>query len=175
MRKLSAMSLAVAVVWFAGMAGTVEACYCGVGRYAVCRRACSASVAQQCCTVMKTCQQVVYHQKQYTCYRTCYEPVWEQKTVTAMRYVSETQYRQCVQTVCRPVYETAQRDVCYTVCTPVKSMQTVKVCTGHWENRQVESCTRNPCNPCAPRSSACVSAACGCRKSSRSKSNASST
>ena len=56
----------------------------GAARNACCRTCC-APVAQQCCTVMKTCQQVVYQQKQYTCYRTCYEPVWEQKTVTAVR------------------------------------------------------------------------------------------
>ena len=105
---------------------------------------------QQTCTVMQTCQKVVYEPKQYTCYRTCYEPVWEQKTVTAIRYVPETRYRQCVETVCRPVYETAEREVCYTVCTPVKEMRTVKVCGGHWEMQNVESCMPNPCDPVRP-------------------------
>ena len=125
MRKLSGISVAVAIVLLVGMAGAVQACSCGAGRYAVCRRACCTPVAQQCYTVMKTCQQVVYQQKQYTCYRTCYAPVWEQKTVTAVRYVPETKYRQCVETVCRPVYETIEREVCYTVCKPVKQVQTV--------------------------------------------------
>jgi hypothetical protein len=154
MRKLSGISLVAAVVLLAEMVGTADACYCGAGRYAACRRVCCAPVAQQCCTatvtVMKTCQKVVYQQKQYTCYRTCCQPVWEQKTVTATRYVSETKYRECVETVCRPVYETAEREVCYTVCKPVKYTQTVKVCGGHWETRQVQCCTPNPCDPCAP-------------------------
>jgi len=150
MENLPRMSVAMAVVLLSGMVGTVEACYCGAARYAVCCRTCREPAPQQCCTVMKTCQQVVYQQKQVTCYRTCYEPVWEQKTVTAVRYVSETQYRQCVETVCKPVYETAEREVCYTVCKPVKFMQTVKVCGGHWESREVECCTPKPCDPCAP-------------------------
>ena len=149
MRKLSGMSVAVAIVWLAD--GPVRhRRVIARGRYAVCRRACCAPVAQQCYTVMKTCQQVVYQQKQYTCYRTCYAPVWERKAVTAVRYVSEIHYRQCVETVCKPVYETAEREVCYTVCKPVKHVRTVKVCGGHWATREVECCTRPSCDPCAP-------------------------
>jgi hypothetical protein len=150
MKKLFGMSVVVAAVVLSGMVGTAEACYCGAARYAACSRTCCTPVTQECHTVMKTCQQVVYRQKQYTCYRTCYEAVCEQKTVTAVRYVPETQYRQCTQTVCKPVYETAEREVCYTVCKPVKYTQTVKMCGGHWENRQVETCVKNPCDPCAP-------------------------
>ena len=142
--------LIVAVVWLAGMANTVEACYRGAARRVCCQTTCCEPVAQQYCTVMQTCQKVIYQQKQYTCYRTCYEAVCEPKTVTCTRYVPETRYRQCVQTVCRPVYETAQRDVCYTVCRPVTEMQTVQVCSGHWETQNVESCTPNCCDPCAP-------------------------
>jgi hypothetical protein len=150
MKKLLTISAAAAIVWLTGMTNPATACYCGVGRYARCVSVCCTPVAQQCYTVMKTCQEVVYQQKQYTCYRTCYEPVCEEKTVTAVRYVPETKYRECVETVCRPVYETAQRDVCCTVCKPVKTMQTVKVCSGHWETRQVATCCPNPCDPCAP-------------------------
>ncbi len=148
--KLSTAVFAVTVVGLAAMATTATACYCGAGRYAVCCRACCAPVAQQCHTVMRTCQQVIYEQKQYTCYRTCYEPVWEQKPITAVRYESETRYRQCVETVCKPVFETAERDVCYTVCRPVTYQQTVKVCGGHWETREVACSVPQPCDPCAP-------------------------
>lgn len=151
MKKLTGMSAIVVVALLTGMAGSAAACYCGAGRYARCCRTACTPVAQQCYTVMKTCQQVVYQQKQYTCYRTCYEPVWEQKTITAMRYVPETKYRECVETICRPVYETAEREICCTVCKPVKHVQTVKVCAGHWETRQVETCCApKPCDPCAP-------------------------
>ena len=150
MKKLLQMSVAVAVVLLVGMAGTMEACYCGAARYAVCRRACCTPCVQQCYTVMKTCPEVVYQQKQYTCYRTCCEAVWEQKTVTAVRYETETKYRQCYETVCKPVFETVEREVCYTVCKPVTCLQTVKVCGGHWETREVECCAPKPCDPCAP-------------------------
>jgi hypothetical protein len=143
-------ALIVPVVLLGGMASTVEACYCGAARRAVCCQTCCTPVTPQYCTVMKTCQQVVYQQKQYTCYRTCYEPVWEQKTVTGVRNVPETRYRECVQTVCRPVYETVEREVCCTVCKPVKEMRTVRVCCGHWEIQNVECCAPNPCDPCAP-------------------------
>jgi hypothetical protein len=150
MRRFTGMLLVVAVALLAGLESRVEACYCGAARYAVCRRACCTTVTQPCYTVMKTCPQVVYQQRQYTCYRTCYEPVREQKTVTAVRYVSETKFRECVETVCRPVYETAQRDICYTVCKPVRTVQTVKVCGGHWETREVACCAPKACDPCAP-------------------------
>jgi hypothetical protein len=149
MNKLFGVAIVAVVLW-AGMANGVEACYCGAARRAVCCQSCCRPVAQQCCTVMKTCREVVYQQKQYTCYRTCCEPVWEQKTVTAVRYVPETRYRQCVETFCRPVYETAEREVCCSVCKPVKEMRTVNVCSGHWETRQVTCCVPDPCNPCAP-------------------------
>ena len=149
--KLFRTVFAVAMLWLAAVASPATACYCGAGRYAACCRACCcAPVAQQCCTVMKTCQQVVYEQKQYTCYRTCYEPVWEQKPVTAVRYESETRYRQCVETVCKPVFETAEREVCYTVCRPVSYLQTVKVCGGHWETAKWRAACRSPVIPCAP-------------------------
>jgi hypothetical protein len=137
MSKLFYGSALVAVLLLVGLAGTAEARCCGA-RTGCCETACA-----------QPCQQVVYQQKQYTCYRTCYEPVWEQKTVTAVRYEYETHYRECVRTVCRPVYETAEREVCYTVCKPVREMQTVKVCGGHWENRQVETCKPAACEPCA--------------------------
>ncbi len=149
MKKLSEMSIVAAVILLAGLSGTVEACYCGAALGLLPPGV--LRPAQQCCTVMKACPQVVYQEKQYTCYRTCYEPVYEQKTVTAVRYEYETHYRECTETVCRPVYETAEREVCYTVCKPVREMQTVKVCSGHWETREVECCKpQTCCNPCGP-------------------------
>lgn len=147
-QALSVGAMAAAAVLL--ISATAEAYYCGAGCYSACRRTCCEPAAQQCYTAMRTCQQVVYQQKQYTCYRTCYEAVCEQKSVTCTRYVSETRYRDCVETFCRPVYETAERDVCYTVCKPVKYIKTVRVCGGHWETREVQSCVRNACDPCAP-------------------------
>lgn len=150
MRRFTGTAAAAVVVLLLGLTSTVEACYCGAARYAVCRRACCTPVAESCCTVMKTCQQVVYQQKQYTCYRTCYEPVYEQKKVMAVRYETETKFRQCVDTVMRPVYEQAEREICYRAIKPVKTTQTIKCCGGHWETRQVEACASDPCEPCAP-------------------------
>ncbi|MCE5302973.1 MAG: hypothetical protein LLF97_07675 [Planctomycetaceae bacterium] len=144
------IKIAMTVVLSLVAVDAAQACYCGAARWAVCRRACCCESCTGCTTVMRTCQKVVYQPRQYTCYRTCYEPVCEQKTVTAVRYVPETRYRSCVQTVCRPVYETVEREFCYTVCRPVTSMQTVKVCCGRWEMRNVECCASNPCDPCGP-------------------------
>ncbi len=150
MKNFFPLSLVLSFAMLMGMAGAVEACYCGAARFAACRRVCCEPTPQQCCTVMKTCQKVVYQQKQYTCYRTCYDAVIENKTITAVRYVPETRYRECVETVYRPVYETAEREVCYTVCKPVKYMQTVRICSGHWEMREVACSAPKACDPCAP-------------------------
>jgi hypothetical protein len=150
MKKMAALSAVAAFLLLTDLAGTTMASYCGALRCGAARRVCCAPAAESCYTVMQTCQKVVYQQKQITCYRTCLEAVHEQKTITCTRMVPEVRYRDCVETVCRPVYETGEREVCYTVCKPVKTMQTVKVCAGHWETRSVECCQRNPCDPCAP-------------------------
>lgn len=148
MKNFWKLSLIAVVVVLVGIASQSYAASRGIRCcYPVVRTACCEPAAQ-CTTVMKTCQEVVYQQKKYTCYRTCYERVCEQKTLTAVRYVPETQYRECTQTVCRPVYETAEREVCYTVCKPVREIQTVKVCSGHWETRTIPA--SSSCDPCAP-------------------------
>ena len=49
---------------------------------------------------MKTCKEVVYEQREYTCHKTCWERVCEQKTVNCVKYVPETCYRECEYTVC---------------------------------------------------------------------------
>ena len=41
-------------------------------------------------------------------------------------------------------------EVCYTVCKPVKYMETVKVCGGHWETREVACCAPKACDPWRP-------------------------
>lgn len=141
---------ALAAVLTVGFVGDAEACYCGGARRVACCWTTCCTVPQQTCTVMRTCQKVVYDQKQVTCYRTCYEPVWEQKPVTCVRYIPETRYQQCVRTFYKPVYETVERIVCTSVCRPVKEMRTFRACSGHWEVQNVECCKPNPCDPCAP-------------------------
>jgi hypothetical protein len=152
--KIAFCALSLTVVLLA--TSTAEAFYCGAGCRSACQRSCCAPAAEQCCTVMKTCQEVVYQQKQYTCYRTCYEAVTEQKTITCTRYVPETRYRECTETVCRPVYETAEREVCYNVCRPERYTKTVRVCCGHWENRETQSCSTSSCDACAPAAACCA-------------------
>jgi hypothetical protein len=140
----------VAAVLVTGMVGSAEACYCGAARRAMCCQTCCRPAAQQCCTVMKTCQQVVLVPKPITCYRTEYRPFWEMKTVTGVRNVCQTRYRECTQTILRPVYETVEREESCSVTKPVSEMQTVKVCNGHWETKNVECCVPNPKDPCGP-------------------------
>jgi hypothetical protein len=139
-RLLGALALSVA------MAGSAEACYCGAARVA----ACCQPGAQQCCTVMKTCREVVNRPTQYMCYRTCYQSVTEYETVTVMRLTPETHYRECVETEYHQAFEITEREVSYTVNKPVKEMQTVKVCTGHWETKNIECCMPDTKDPCAP-------------------------
>ena len=56
---------------------------------------------------MKTCKEVVYEQRQYTCHKTCWERVCVPKEINCVRYVPETCYRECTYTVCRPAGKTA--------------------------------------------------------------------
>ena len=50
-------------------------------------------------------------------------------------------------------YETRERECCYTVCKPVHYTKTIKVCSGHWETRDVECCAPAACEPscCQPQ------------------------
>ena len=53
-----------------------EASYCGAARYKSCTACCDpveyACCKKQCHTVMKTCREVVYEQKQYSFSKTVY-------------------------------------------------------------------------------------------------------
>ena len=82
MKKI--LGVAAGAVALAAMsAGSADACFCGAPGSTAGRVACCDTCEccpQQCSTVMKTCREVVYEQRQYTCYKTCYERVCEQKT-----------------------------------------------------------------------------------------------
>ncbi|MHC4403719.1 MAG: hypothetical protein ACYTG0_29020, partial [Planctomycetota bacterium] len=121
----------VAVMLAALSADTADASYCGVAKFRRCKPVCCVDhtcCKWQCHTVMKTCRQVVYEPKQFTCYKTCYQPVCVPKTITCTKYVPETHYRECKFTVCKPVWETKTRQVRYTVCKPVWETKTRQVC-----------------------------------------------
>src|SRR5688572_26868870 len=102
-------------LYMATTVGQADASYLGAARYKSCTSCCApteyAACKQQCHTVMKTCREVVYEQKQYTCYKTVYEKVCEPKTIDCVNYVKEVCYRDCSYTVCKPVYETHYRTV----------------------------------------------------------------
>ena len=53
----------------------------------------SRTCQMQYCTVMKTCQKVVYEEKECTFYKTVYEEVVEKKTVPTTKFVEGTAYR----------------------------------------------------------------------------------
>ena len=87
MRRLLGLPL-MAVVLLAIGASMADACYCGAARYRCCRCACCAPAeccecGQCCCTVMKTCKEVVYEQRQYTCYKTCMSGCASRRRLTA--------------------------------------------------------------------------------------------
>jgi len=102
MKGLSVIPL-VAVMFFVVGQGAADAGYCGAGQYRHCRPACCPAPcscgAVKCCTVMKTCQQVVYETREFTTYETVYEDVHEPKTVDAVKYVAETELRDLTTTV----------------------------------------------------------------------------
>ncbi len=115
-RVLGALLLVVGLV--AGSAGSANAGYCGAGTYRACRPA-ACTFAGSYCTVMKTCQKVVYEQQQMTCYKTVYDRVPVTRRVLCTKYVPEVRQKQVAYTVCRPVWETRQKVVNYTVRKPV--------------------------------------------------------
>jgi hypothetical protein len=88
---------------------TADACYCGAMQHC-CHRVQSCD---SCCTVMKTCQGVVYEEKQCTFYKTVYEEVKEKVVVPVVKYVEETEYRDTKCTIWQPKETGA--------CEPVKS------------------------------------------------------
>ena len=114
-----------------------DAGYCGLASYqhgatklttvsfARARRACSSCErAEPTCAAATCCEtrmvkDVVYEQKQYTCYKTVCERVVEQKEIDCVRYEKEQCFREVEYTVCKPVWETRTRSIPYTVCKPV--------------------------------------------------------
>ena len=123
MRRLfGALAIAVSVLLIG--ASTAEACYCGALRYrcgrGACRSAADCTCCQQCYTVMKTCQQVVYEPREVTAYKVVYEEVVEKKTVDAVKYVEETRYRYAPTTILQP------RAV--PCCEPVEGCAPVECC-----------------------------------------------
>ena len=85
MKNLLGMPL-LAVALLTVAAQSADAAYCGAARYRCCAPSCGSAdycgVKQQCHTVMKTCKEVVYEKKQYTCYRNVYKPVYETKHIS---------------------------------------------------------------------------------------------
>src|SRR5947209_18202892 len=129
MKNLLIVPLLTAIL-AVSLAKDAAAGYCGACCYSRCAPTCGVNYCgarQQCCTVMKTCKEVVYEQQNYTCYKTCYETVCEPKTIDCVKYVSETAYRTCEYTVCKPVYETKVRTCSYTVCKPVYETKTREI------------------------------------------------
>ena len=84
---------------------------------------------------MKTCKEVVYEQRQYTCHKTCWERVCVPKEINCVRTSprpatvnartrsagrsGRQRVKVCNYTSCKPVWETCQKNYCYTVCKPV--------------------------------------------------------
>jgi hypothetical protein len=147
---------------------SADGAYCGLANYqhgnanlktvsfSRARRDCSrCEQAEPTCAAEASCgtrlvKDVVYEQKQYTCYKTVCEKVVEQKEVDCVRYEKEQCYREVEYTVCKPVWETRSRTVNYTVCKPVYETRTKEipytVCKPVYETREREIC-RTVCKP----------------------------
>ncbi len=117
MKRLLGVSLLSAVL-LAIAASTASAGYCGALRHRCCKRACCEPVectcCQQCYTVMKTCKEVVYEEREDTCYKTVFVEVVSKKKVPAVKFVPVTAYR-CVCCDC------AQPQECGGCCAPANS------------------------------------------------------
>jgi hypothetical protein len=104
---------------------TADACYCGAARYR-CGKQSSCSRTKHCCCpsqcypAMKTCQEVVYEEKQCTFYKTVFEEVKDKVVVKAVKYVEDTEYRCCKCTTQQP-----KESAC---CEPVKSCAPAAAC-----------------------------------------------
>jgi hypothetical protein len=93
MRKISIFFLLAAMLWLTGI-GTADAGYCGITRLR-CHKQCCCKVPcqMQCFTVMKTCQKVVYEEKECTFYKTVFEDAVDQKKVPTTKFVEGVAYR----------------------------------------------------------------------------------
>ncbi|RLS77841.1 MAG: hypothetical protein DWI03_05485, partial [Planctomycetota bacterium] len=118
---------------------TADAAYCGLASYrhgaakmttvsfASARAGCSSCdvsdeptcAARPSCCGTRLVKDVVYEQKQYTCYKTICEKVVEQREIDCIRYETEKSFKDVEYTVCKPVWETRSRTINYTVCKPV--------------------------------------------------------
>ena len=78
-----------------------QAGYCGATRHKCCKTQCCCT-CQQCYTVMKTCQEVVYEPVEKVCYDTVYEEIKETVKVPTTLYVEQTRYRMVPMECSRP-------------------------------------------------------------------------
>jgi hypothetical protein len=92
MKRLSSIGLLAISLWFFGV-GSAEACYCGIARLRCHKVCCQPTCQMQYCTVMKTCEKVVYEDKECTFYKTVFEEVKEKKNVPTTKFVEGTAYR----------------------------------------------------------------------------------
>ena len=106
-----------------------DAAYCGLASYergagrmttvsfASARRSCAAheSAGDPTCAAAPSCcgtrlvKDVVYEEKQYTCYKTVCESVVEERQIDCVRYETERGFKEVEYTVCKPVWETRTR------------------------------------------------------------------
>ena len=109
-----------------------DAGWCGAACFNRCGSCCSAvdycGCRQQCCTVMKTCKEVVYEKQDYTCYKTVYETGLREQDDRLREVRRRDRYRNCEYTVCKPVWETKTKTFDYTVCKPVYETKTKDIC-----------------------------------------------
>ena len=120
----------LALVSIASSGQHADAAYCGLASYkhdgtkmttvsfAQARDGCSScetSASEPSCASKPSCcgtrlvKDVVYEQKQYTCYKTICEKVVEQKQIDCVRYETEKSFKEVEYTVCKPVWETRSR------------------------------------------------------------------
>jgi hypothetical protein len=124
------ISLVAAVVAMAG-ANTADASYCGAARYRCCKPTCCqgdcASCKQQCCTVMKICEEVTYEEKPMTVYETAYEDVPVKKTVDTTKFVDDKEPRIVSIPICQTKETPCPQSCCDPCAAPKSCVQQVTV------------------------------------------------
>ncbi|MGQ9575821.1 MAG: hypothetical protein ACUVUC_10925 [Thermoguttaceae bacterium] len=128
MRSWLALCLAAAL---AVAPSTADAGYCGAARYRCCKpahgRGDCAVCKPQCCTLMKTCQEVTYEEKELTTYQTVFEELKQTNTIDTVKYVPETEYRIVCTTVSQSREVDCPRPCCDPGAKPTKCVQQVPV------------------------------------------------
>jgi hypothetical protein len=138
MARVLGLSMA-SLLLLALAASTADAAFCGAACYRRCAPACCGCTCceQQCHTVMKTCQKVVYEEHQVTLYKTVYVDVKEKKMVPGVKFVEETEFRvvpvttwQTKEVECpQPSCGCGSCNACQAAsCAPAKCVQKVAVC-----------------------------------------------